>query len=272
MKKRFILLIDFSPLSGNLIQYACDWALQENAEILVVHETSPMIPGFSDNESRESIIKEINEEALLTLKNLVNEFLPPGLKANFLVSEKHLQLMVDELLEQDFEDLIFAGLKESGLFEKYFLKSKVLQLIENSDAIIVAMPQEIKNYSHDNIFVAISDKSDLNILELNNFLKFIDVNNTKITFFYLAKPNEETLEIERQLRNLTELFANRFNTSFEIYEANNPKKDIKKVINNKIDEILVVQRGSRLLTDQLFRRFLIHDLVHEGETPLVVLP
>ena len=109
MKKRFILLIDFSPLSGNLIQYACDWALQENAEILVVHETSPMIPGFSDNESRESIIKEINEEALLTLKNLVNEFLPPGLKANFLVSEEHLQLMVDELLEQDFEDLIFAG-------------------------------------------------------------------------------------------------------------------------------------------------------------------
>lgn len=272
MKKRFILLIDFSPLSGNLIQYACDWAFQESAEIMVVHETSPMIPGFSDNDSRELIIQEINQEALDNLKNLVNQFLPPGIKASYIVSEKHFQLTVDELIDQEYDDLIFTGLKESGLFEKYFLKSKVLQLIENTEAIVVAMPQDIKTYSHDNIFVAVSEKNNLNILELHNFLKFIDVKNTKITFFYLAKPNEETFEIEKQLRSLTELFADRFTTSYEIYEANNPKKDIKKVINNKIDEILVVQRGSRLLTDQLFRRFLIHDLVHEGETPLVVLP
>lgn len=272
MKKRFIILIDFSELSGNLIQYACVWAVQENAEILVVHETSPMVPGFSDNDTREIIIKDTNSEALENLKTLVNQFLPPGLKANYLVSEIHLQLTLDKLAEDDFEDLVFTGLKESGLFEKYFLKSKVLQLIENTNSIIVAMPQEINKYSHENIFVAVSEKTQLNILEFNNFLKFIDEKNTKITFFYLAKPNEDTDEFERQLRNLTDLFADRFNTSFEIYEANNPKKDIKKVINNKIDEILVVQRGSRLLSDQLFRRFLINDLVHQGETPLVILP
>lgn len=36
--------------------------------------------------------------------------------------------------------------------------------------------------------------------------------------------------------------------------------------------MLVVQKGSRLLTDQLFRQFLINELVYEGQTPLIVLP
>ena len=95
---------------------------------------------------------------------------------------------------------------------------------------------------------------------------------TDITFFYLAKPNEKTKNVEKYLADLTLLFADRYKTDFVVYEGNNAFEDIKKVINNKIDEILVVQKGSRLLTDQLFRKFLINELVYQGQTPLVVLP
>ncbi|MNE57231.1 hypothetical protein D3C80_1521830 [compost metagenome] len=68
------------------------------------------------------------------------------------------------------------------------------------------------------------------------------------------------------------MFSDRFNTDFAIYEGNNPFDDIKKIINNKNDEMLIVQKGSRHLTDQLFRKFLINELVYEGQTPLIVLP
>ncbi|MBK7426529.1 MAG: hypothetical protein IPI60_05615 [Saprospiraceae bacterium] len=89
----------------------------------------------------------------------------------------------------------------------------------------------------------------------------------------MAAPNEITKTIEKELERLTALFKDRFNTSFEIYEGSNPFEDIKKVINNKIDEILIVQKkGSRLLTDQLFRKFLINELVYDAQTPLIVLP
>jgi hypothetical protein len=57
-----------------------------------------------------------------------------------------------------------------------------------------------------------------------------------------------------------------------IYEGNNPFNDIKKVINNNNGQMLIVQKGSRLLTDHFFRKFLINELVYEGQTPLVVLP
>src|SRR5690606_10811382 len=106
----------------------------------------------------------------------------------------------------------------------------------------------------------------------NKFFNFIDSQNTSITFFYLAKPKEKTKNIAKQLSDLTLLFADRFDTNFEIYEGSNPFEDIKILINNKIDEILIVQKGSRFLNDQLFRRFLINELVYEGQTPLIVLP
>lgn len=53
-----------------------------------------------------------------------------------------------------------------------------------------------------------------------------------------------------------------------IYEGSN----IKDVINSKVDELLVVQKGSRLFSDHLFRKFMINELVYEGQTPMIVLP
>lgn len=158
------------------------------------------------------------------------------------------------------------------MIKKIFLGSVALEIIDRIDNIIVAIPQEISSFSHQKIFIAVTEKYPLNIQELNRFLNFIDSENTNLTFFYLAKPNEKTMDMEKQLRGLKELFSDRFNTDFEIYEGSNPFEDIKKVINSKIDEMLIVQKGSRLLTDQLFRRFLINELVYEGQTPLIVLP
>lgn len=272
MKKRFIILIDFSEYSGNLVKYACDWSKQTNAELLLVHQSVVLAPALTDNESRQQIAQHTNEEALQKLKALVKDLIPSTVKVSFSVSESNLQLTLPKLLEEPYDNLIFAGIKGTGLLKKIFLGSVALQVIDNTKNIIVAMPKEIDTFSHEKIFVAVTEKHPLNIIELNNFLSFTERENTRIIFFYLAKPNELTKGIEKHLRKLSEMFADRFNTTFAIYEGNNPFEDIKKVINNKIDELLIVQKGSRLLTDQLFRNFLINELVYEGQTPLIVLP
>lgn len=271
MKKRFIILVDFSEYSGNLIKYAYDWSKQAEAQLLLVHQTVVMAPALADKESKYQITKHTNAEGLLKLKLLADELIPSTVNVSFLVSESNLQLTLTRLLEEPFSSLIFAGLKGTGLIKKFFLGSVSLQVIENIENTLVAMPKEINTFSHEKIFVAVTEKHPLNILELNNFLSFIDPENTSITFFYLAKANEKTKGIEKHLGDLTALFADRYTTTFAIYEGNNPFEDIKKVINNTIDEMLIVQKGSRLLTDQLFRKFLINELVYEGQTPLIVL-
>ncbi|MBW8331403.1 MAG: universal stress protein [Prolixibacteraceae bacterium] len=272
MKKRFIILIDFSEYSGNLIRYACDWGKQANAELLLVHQTIVLVPALTDNDSRQQIAQHTNDEALHELKNLAKELIPSTVKVSFSVSESLLQITLPELLEEPFDNLIFVGIKGTGLLKKIFLGSVALEVIDSTKNIIVAMPKEIATYSHKNIFVAVTEKHPLNLLELNKFLNFIDSENTSITFFYLAKPNEKTKNIEKYLTDLTVFFADRFNANFAVYEGSNTFTDIKEIINNKIDEILIVQKGSRLLTDQLFRKFLINELVYEGQTPLIVLP
>lgn len=272
MKKRFIILLDFSDYSGNLIKYACDWSRKINAELHLVHQSIVVAPAFTDNASREQIVLHTNEEALQKLSALAKALIPPTVKVSFSVSESNLQLTLLKLLSEPFDNLIFTGIKGTGLLKKIFLGSVALQVIENIKNIIVAIPKEIDTFSHENFFVAVTEKYTLNILELNKFLNFIDKETSSITFFYLAKPNEKTQSIEIHLRNLCEMFAYKFNTNFAIYEGINPFEDIKKVINNQIDELLIVQKGSRLLTDQLFRKFLINELVYEGQTPLIVLP
>lgn len=272
MKKRFIILIDFSAYSSNLIKYACDWSKQVNSELLLIHQSILLAPGLTKNEGREQIVQHINEEALQKLKAFAKELIPPRIKVSFYVSESHLQIILSKLLAESFDNLIFTGIKGTGFLQKLFIGSVAIQVIDNTNNIIVAVPKEINAFSHQKIFVAVRKKRPINILELNKFLNFIDRDNTTITFFYLAKPKKKTKGIEKHLSELCTTFADRFNTNFAIYEGNTPYEDIKRVINNKIDELLIVQKGSRLLTDQLFRRFLINELVYEGQTPLVVLP
>lgn len=272
MRKRFIILIDFSVYSANLIKYAYSWSQEINAELLLVHQTLVLTPGLSDNESREKIARQANEEALQKLKELAEDIISPTEKVSYSVSESHLQSTLSKLLEDPFENLIFVGLKGTGLLKKIFIGSVALQVIDNTGNIVVAMPKDMVNFSHKTIFVAVTEKHPLNILELNRFLSFIGKDKTTLTFFYLSKPLEKTKRIEKLLRDLTALFAPKFNTTFAIYEGRNSFEDMKEVINNKVDQLLVVQKGSRLLSDLLFRKFLINELVYNGQTPLIVLP
>jgi len=272
MKKRFIVLIDFSKYSGNLIKYACDWCKQVHAELLLLHQLTVAAPAFTDTKSRQYIAQHAHDEALNKLQSLAKELIPNTIKTSFSVSENHLHLTLPKVLAEPFDHLLFVGLKGTGLLKKLFLGSVAIQVIDTINNTIIAIPKEIITCSHETLFVALTENYPLNILALNNFLKFIDNQNTTITFFYLAKPNEITTGIEKQLRDVSELFADRYTTNFILYEGENPFEDIKKVINNKTDEMLIVQKGSRLLTDQIFRKFLINELVYEGQTPLIILP
>ncbi len=272
MKKRLIILVDFSLYSENLIRYACDWSLQAQAELLLVHQTIVVAPGLINSEDKQKIVQWSNEEALQKLKTLAQTLIPPAVPVSFLVSESHLQLTLSKLLAEPYENLIFVGLKGTGLLKKVFLGSVALDVIDHSNNIVVAIPKEIEVYAHPKIFVAVQEKHPLNILELNRFLSFLGKERTSITFFYLAKPLEETKGVAQQLKDLAVLFSDRFNTNFEIYEGRNAFSAIEKVINSKIDELLIVQKGARLLTDLFFRRFLINHLVYKGQTPLIVLP
>jgi hypothetical protein len=272
MKKQFILLVDFSEYSANLIQFAANWGNQIQAKIVLVHQTDIFVPSIADIESKHQIINQVNKAAYNDLTKLANQYIPSSLTVSVLVSEKPLLTTLSRLLKKQFDNLVFVGIKGKGRLKSLFLGSTVLNLIENTNAIIVALPRQTATLTPENFYVAVSDKHPFNKFSLSRFLGFIEPPTSKITFFYLAKPDAKAIQIENQLNELADHFEEKFQTQCIIYQGDNPFHDIKKVINDKTTEILIVQRGSRLLSDRVFRKFMINELVFEAQTPLIILP
>lgn len=272
MQKRFIVLVDFSEYSANLIKYAYDWSKRVNAGLLFVHQIDASETAFGGQERTHQIEGQLKDEAILKLKDLTG-FIPQSANVSYSVSTKHLTLTLEELLAEPFDNLILLGLKGTGLLKQIFIGSMALQVIDSVKNIVVAMPKEVDSFSHKKIYVAATEKYPLNLLELNNFLEFVSTPDISITFFHLAKPNEMSKEMVNYLGELTEFFADRYKVDFEVFEGNDPFHDlVRNMISGKSHKLLIVQRGSRVLSDQLFRKFLINQLVYEGRTPLVVLP
>lgn len=272
MQKRFIVFVDFSEHSANLLEYALDWSKQANAQLLLVHQTKVLVPGLADTETKGSILQISNSESLAQLKKFGSSILPSGTAVSYLATNDHFGVILRDLLAERYKNLIFVGLKEASLLKKIFIGSTAFQVIENTNNIVVAIPMGFSKFRFKKIFVAVSDQHPLNIMELNKLLDFGGASIKSIVFFHLAKPFEHIPNMEKQLMELTDFFSKTHKTSFAIYEGSNSFDDIKKIINNDEEEMLVVQKGSRFLADQLFRKFLITELVHQGHMPLVVLP
>lgn len=272
MDKRFIILIDFSEGSSNLIKYACHWNQQIDAALVLVHKMTVSMSPMTPNENKMEIIKQTHSKALNNIKELTKDIIPENTKVSYVVSEKDLTHILKELLDEDFDNLILVGLKHKKTVEKIVLGSTVVHLIDNIKNNIVAKPKDLDVSCKEKIFVAVSDKFPLNILALNNFLNFIKQDNTSITFFHISNHNGKEKEVTRILQELSDLFSARYKTDYRIYKSKKSVEDIKKIVNNVDNEILVVQRGTRFFTDKLFRKFLVNELIYEGNTPMMVLP
>lgn len=267
--KRFIVLVDLSPSSTQLLKYAYNWSLFAKAKLLAVHEASYLVPSLVDNQTRQEIISSIKQDTLQELKTAAMTATNQDLEC--IICENTLEETLKQLTTKPDNQLVFMGLKATGALKKIFLGSKTLSIIEETNSVVVAIPWDLESFNPQKIFVAVGEKFALNKDSLENFLSFVSP-SIAIEFFYLAAPKEQTEPILKILKDLSLEFGSKFNTSYKIYEGENPFEDIKKVINNKTDELLVVQKGSRLFSDFLFRKFLVNELVFEGKNPLMVLP
>src|SRR5690606_14146771 len=116
------------------------------------------------------------------------------------VSDKHLLNTLPQFLTESFEHLIFAGITGSGLLKGMFLGSMALKVIDNIENTVVAIPKGIDKFSPQRIFVGVTKKYPLNLLELNKLLNFIAAHDTRITFFHLTKPGNRAKNIEKYLQ------------------------------------------------------------------------
>ena len=272
MKSRFIVLIDFSPHSEQLLRFAHDWSTRADAELLTFHHTMALLPLMTPYETKAALIERANYKAWEQLRTFTETVLPGASAIQHLVSEKNLVVALRDLLEKPFNHLIFLGIKGTGLLKKIFIGSQAVKVINGIDNLIAAMPQHAPCCAPEAIHVAVQKTYPLDLIELNKIISLNGDVGSKIIFFSVVTPEDDGAATERYLKELTQLYSDMKEAAYELYVGDNAWRDLKKIIKGKQNEFIVVQRGSRMFLDQVARKFLINDLVYEGRTPLIVMP
>lgn len=270
--KRLIVLIDFSEYSTTLLRYAYSWSSRINARLLLVHQTTVLAPGMAGKEDKAELAVAANEEAVKRMRILADYTLNTEDGIGYYASEKEMEEVLNKLLSESFSQLVLLGLKGTGILKKLFIGSVAVQVIESIGNVAVAIPKNIGQFSPEKIYVAISEKYPLNDIRLREFLEFIKSETKKVVFISLAGQNDDIMEVRSYLQEVSARYSDIVPVDYDVYQGDNVYGNLKNLINNQSNELLVVQKGSQLYSNQLFKKFLINELVYEGDTPLVVLP
>jgi len=271
MRNRLIVLTDFS--SPHLIALAGTWSLLLQADILLIHKVPGLVPSLSDSESRKVIIGHEVTEAKTKLKALAKEQLPEHpLPIKYLVSETPILETLQVLLNNEYRDLILVGLKKRNLVQQFFFGSTISKITDELNHTLIAVPENMEAFKPDKLIATISYRYPLNLPSFEKFLDILgdSIREVELVSVVTSKDSEDVSK--GYLANLTEKLNPLKPTNYKLFKGENPFKEIKPYIKKQDNVLLVVQKGSRTLSDQFFRRFLINELVHDGSIPLVVIP
>jgi len=273
MKTRLLVLIDFSY--DNVCQFAGLWSEVLKADLLLIHQVPGLIPSLADGESRALIIEEEKKEALVNLKSMAYEYFPQLENVKYHVSEQPLLATIKAVTARDtgYQNVVLAGLKKRGFMEQLIFGSTTSRIIDELDFPIVAIPASIEPFIPEKTVLAISYRFPLNQRSYHNLLSAFEETIQISEIISVVTSSDKESESEDYLRKLTADIKKEVPVSYKLFKGDEPFKEIKPYLSlGHKNCLLVVQKGSRTLSDQFFRKFFINDLVHDGSIPLVILP
>lgn len=270
MKARFIVLIDLSEYSKPLLKYADSWAQRTNAELLVVHQTTDLLPGIGDAEVISNIKQQSRKRALKQLSKFVIETIGTLGGVKLYVTANNLEDSFDMLKKSKSHDVFFVGMKYKSLFEKIFITSTTIKLTNEMDNLIIALPEKQVTEDIDTLYIGLKHQYPLNEQAFQDLLHISGDSLKRLHFFSVLKKGAVGDEAEKYIAAVQSRYADRFSVTYEIYSADDTFREIKDYM-TKNKGVLVVQKGSRNIVD-FFRKYFVNELVNYAQIPLIILP
>jgi nucleotide-binding universal stress UspA family protein len=272
MRTRLIVLIDFSPYAETLLQLAGTWSKLLDADIVLVHQIVGIVPAFTDAGSRDHILEIEKKEAQQQLAARAEKILPASASVSYQISEQSLLISLPGMLRPDSNDLVLVGLKGTGILKKIFIGSTATKIIEQLACITVAVPAHLTRLLPEKLIVSLNYKYPLHEPAFDTLLDAFGKSVKQLEFITVITPGDDETESLGYLQGLHSRYQQRISSSFHAFKGDDALSEIKAYVHHKEHSILVAQRGSRSLSDLLFRKFLVNELVHEGATPLIIIP
>lgn len=267
---RIYALIDFSAYAPVLVRYAHTLSQAWRCEVTFVHQTITAVPALADDDSKQHIMLVQQREALDRLKALVStEVLM--LHAHFQVTDKELVQWLLDLDHVQYHNWVLTGLKGTGTLQQIFVGSTTNQIIEHTDLPVIALPLLRQVAYPKKIALGMHHKHPINMPVCRQMLEHLRIHSPYLTFFTIITKEEEEAAATTYLREVAAAFPE-WEINTRVYRGVQPMEQMKAMMLAQPHTVLMLQQGARSLTDLLFRRFMINDLVYDGNIPLIVIP
>lgn len=261
-------MIDFSEYSEDLTDFAFKISEITEAKVVFVHHISGMAPGMANQSARDEIIKSELDEAHSKLRKLAKGRIYSD--DAFQVSQKPVLTMLKELSSDHYFDWVFAGLKGTGVLKRLFIGSTTLSIIEESDLLTVALPMRKLLSVPKKLMVGVNPEYPLNKDQFGRVLSALKSQIKQLEFFTILKKAEDESKAEEYLSGLRVEYEVHEPT-LQLYKEDNAFDMLKERVELTENSFLVLQQGSRSLSEKIFRKFMINELVYNAKTPLIVL-
>ena len=270
MKKRFIVLINFSDHSKQLLSLAHHWKKKANAELLLVHQVVKPAPGIGESEMISAVKDLDRQTALNDLKSFAPNVIGKHERLQFHASTTHIISIIETLEAKDIIDYLFVGMNDKSMVDRLFFGSTVSELSKQLDKIIFAFPTITSNISIESLYVGVNEKYNINEEAFEHLIEIMSAVTSHLHFFSVVKPDENKANAEKNLQPLQAKYNNRISSSYKVLQSLDPGSAVKDyMINNK--GLFVIQKGGRSIVD-IFRRFLTTELIQMARIPIVILP
>lgn len=272
MKTRLVILIDFTKNTNELIRFVKKWNEILKAEILLIHHLSLPLPVLSAKDERESLVKLEKERIKTVFSDLIKANFETGTNVSFKIIDKNLLTTLPKHLGNEHNDILFLGQKESSLMKKLFIGSFATKIIEQLNYTTISVPVAIPILKTKTLTIALTNKYPLNKGAFNTFINSAGGLFESLHFVSVITAKENYKKTHNYVMKITNQYNAKIPSSFELIKADTAIMGLMDYFSIHPETMLAVQKGTRAISDQLFRKFLISQLVYEGKFPLIIIP
>jgi nucleotide-binding universal stress UspA family protein len=264
-----IVLLDLSVQSDILMAYVNEIHAQQPCKWVLLHQLSSLVPTFADKESKTDLMLSEQTAALAKLSAYKQQYLAHA-EAECVAWPHPIVQFINKYEASDNDTFVLAGMQSSGILKQWLVGSTATRVIEESNLPVILLPAMHQPHAPAYLSIAVHPNFDVNEGQLKQILAMWSQSLKGIEFVCLAQKNESTHNLTQYLYDWQARYAG-YKPSIFLYDNVKVTDGLYHHMQERSHTMLVLQQGSRNLTDKLFRKLVVNELIYEAEISLIVL-
>jgi nucleotide-binding universal stress UspA family protein len=278
--KKILVPTDFSPIAHNAFLYALDMAKKESAQVILLHVFHrPILSPFPQDEHAVIRWLEHKEQRKLEgyAKDTWQNYAKQQEKAVNITFVCRYGLTVPEILQacHDYEaDLVVMGMRGAGVLSQAFLGSTTLQLIQENQVPVLAVPADKHFTGLKSVVFALNLTRFPARKLLSPLQELLHAFNSKLHVLHVFKSNIREEERELAFDALSKVESYFKDLSYKLFfkEKEDVAEGIQQYIREVDADLLVLVPAQHSFMDRLLSKSITSKIASQPYAPLLALP